>query len=109
MVRATYAEVVKLNGGVDPVGWDSTSIGHLCTQWDAMLDGRATPSTFGTGVNETFFANFGVYRWIVYNTWAGGGAQPPAPPMWDDFLEDWFQRLLTSTTHDAIKTIASQE
>ena len=108
MVRATAAEVLKLWGGTFPAPWDNTSVGNLCAQMDAMIDGRATPSTFGTGTNDVFFANSLVYRWMVNSNWAAGGAQPPEPVVWTRDIEEWFQQLLTSTTHDAIVSIKMQ-
>jgi hypothetical protein len=96
--RATAAEVLKLCGGTFTPPWDNTSVGNLCTQIDAEIDGRASPNTFGTGTNHQFFANYLVYRHMIHSNWAAGGAQPPEPYIWTRDVEDWFQRLLTNTT-----------
>jgi hypothetical protein len=109
VVRATYAEVVKKFGGSDPPGWDSTSIGSLCTQVDAEIDGRASPSTFGTGTNHVEFANTLVYREIMHSQWVRGGAKPPEPVVWNTQIREWFEALLTDTTYDAITTIKMQD
>jgi len=108
VVRATAAEVLKLWGGTFPPPWDNTSVGNLCTQVDAEIDGRATPSTFGTGTNETFFANTVVYRKMMHANWAAGGAQPPEPVVWTRDVEQWFQSLLTNTTNKAFTTAKLQ-
>jgi len=107
VVRATYAEVKKKFGGVDPnAAWDETAIGNLCTQVDAELDGRASPSTFGTGTNEIEFANELVYRKITANL-----RMFDATPyvVWTQDMRDWFNSLLKSTTYDGIKVIKGQD
>ena len=106
MVRATAAEVVKKwPGGNYPPPWDATSVGNVCTQVDAEIDGRASPSTFGTGTNEIEFANELVFRKCNYGRWAAGNMTTPAPPVWDQFMIDWFDALLQSTTYDAVTTV----
>lgn len=109
MVRATAAEVVKKFGGTYPAGWDATSVGNICTQVDAELNGKASPSTFGTGTNEVEFANELAFRRTNYGIWASGDMTSPAPPLWDEHMETWFQALLTDTTEDAITTVKMQD
>ena len=110
MVRATAAEVVKKWGGSYPAGWDATSVGNICTQMDAEIDGRASPSTFATGTNHVEFANEAVFRRINFARWAAGNmTQPPPPRPWDDDMLSWFNALLTDTTHDSISYLKLAE
>lgn len=110
MARATYAEVVKKwPGGVAPSDWTEASIGNVCTQVDAELNGMASPSTFGTGTNETEFANELVFRKCNYGRWAAGPMDTSPPPVWDDYMKNWFQSLLTDTTKAAITYIKGQD
>ena len=109
MVRATAAEVVKKWGGNYPAGWDATSVGNVCTQIDAELDGRASPATFGTGTNEVEFANEYAFRKINMQRWAAGNmTQPPPPHPWGEDMRDWFNALLTNTTYGGIRYIKQQ-
>lgn len=103
MVRASAAEVVKLFGGTYPAGWDATSVGNLCTQMDAILDGKATPATFGTGTNDVVFANVCCYRWI--RDLQKDLDDTSESQWWDREMQDWFDSLLTSTTHDSAVAI----
>jgi len=109
LVRATAAEVVKKWGGTYPAGWDATSVGNVCTQVDAEIDAKASPSTFGTGTNEVEFANTLVFRRINNMRWAAGPMNVPEPVVWTTEMEEWFQRLLTDTTADAITTVKLQD
>lgn len=109
MVRATAAEVVKKwPKGAYPADWDATSVGNICTQVDAEIDGRASPSTFGTATNHIEFANELAFRKCNYGTWAAGPMNIPPPPVWDREMLAWFNALLTDTTEDAITTVKTQ-
>ncbi len=109
MARATYAETVKKWGGVDPGGWDSSSIGDVCTQTDAEIDAKASPSTFGTGTDHTEFANMLAYRRVNHGRWSAGDMMTAEPVVWTREMEDWFQRLLTDTTVDSVGSIPLQD
>jgi hypothetical protein len=112
MVRATAVEVVKKWGGTNPPGWDATSVGNVCTQVDAEIDGRASPSVFGTSTNFAEFANELVYRRINHANWSAAGgvlSGSPEPRVWSEDLVDWFNALLTDTTTDTITTIKLQD
>ncbi|MHC4645066.1 MAG: hypothetical protein ACYTBJ_06175 [Planctomycetota bacterium] len=104
------AEVTKLYGGSGllPAGWDATSIGNVCTIMDAILDGKASPSTLGTGTNEAAFADYCVYTYIEYQQKKTDRSNP-SESWWTHEHEDWLQRLLTSTTTDSIGYIKGQD
>lgn len=110
MVRATATEVTKLYGGSTllPAGWDATSIGNMCTIMDAWLDGRATPSTLGTGTNEAAFADYCVYTYIEHQQ-RKTDRKNPDDSWWTNEHEEWLQRLMSSTTTDAIGVIKGQD
>jgi hypothetical protein len=107
-MAATAAEVVKKWGGTYPGGWDATSVGNVCTQVTAEIAGRASPSSWPTGTNADEFANELAFRKCNYGTWASGMMDSPAPPVWDNDMEMWFQALLTDTTVDAVGYVKQQ-
>jgi hypothetical protein len=112
MTRATATEVVKKWGGTYPPGWDATSVGNVCTQVDAEIDGRASPSTFGTSTNFAEFANELVYRRVNHANWSAAGGILTGhvePVVWTQDLKDWFNALLTDTTEDTMTTIKLQD
>lgn len=105
MVRATAVEVVKKWGGVYPPGWDVTSVGLICTQVDAELDAKASPSVFGTTTNFVEFANMLVFRRVNHGRWASGNMNTNEPFVWTSEMEEWFQSLLTDTTEDSVTSV----
>lgn len=110
MVRATAAEVVKLFGGSYPAGWDATSVGNICTQVDEEIDAKAQPSSLSTSDTQVvFFANMLTYRRVIHGIWASSDQSTPEPVVWTQELYEWFDRLLTDTTHDAITTVKMQD
>jgi len=110
MVRATYAEVYKLFGGVTwPAGWTDANVTNLCAQVDAEIDGKASPSTFGTGTNHVLFANMLTYRRILHSVWALGPMTTQEPIVWTTELQEWFEALLTDTTADAVAYLKMQD
>lgn len=109
MVRATYAGVIILWGGASnlPPDWTEAAITSLCTTMDAILDGKASPSTLGTGTNEAAFANECVRQFI--DTQNENSQNQTNRDWWTKNLQDWLQSLLSSTTHDAVTSIKMQD
>jgi hypothetical protein len=110
MVRATLAGVIKLYGGTTmlPAGWGTTNIGDLCTIMDAFLDGKASPSTLGTGTNEARFADYCVFTYIEHQQRKANRGNP-IESWWTNELHEWLQNLLTNTTTDSIGYIKGQD
>jgi len=100
MVRATAAEVLKLKGGVTTIyGWDSTAIGNLCAQADALIDTAALPGSLSTtGTNEVALANRAVL-WLIEQSVAG------LPLVLSDDLKEEIAQLAADTTFDGWATV----
>lgn len=111
MVRATAAEVVKKFGGTYPAGWDATSVGNVCTQVDEEMNAKAGTALSTTDTEVIEFANMLVYRRVLHGIWASGPIHmgTPEPVVWTQEIQEWFERLQTSTTYKGAYYIKNQE
>jgi hypothetical protein len=102
MVRATAAEVIKLNGGNYLAGWDATSVGNLCAIVEEELDEYEIAAT---GSGPVTLANMLVHRRMINANWAAGPMTAPEPVVWTKDLIELKNRLQSEGTYIYATTV----
>ena len=86
------------NDGTYPGSWDATTVGNLCTQTDAELDGMSSPDTLSTtDTSVVYLANLITYRKVIHANWASGDTSKPEPVVWNPEVTRLFDNLMNET------------